>query len=516
VRPLAVIGRVLEGFDEGGRPIWHEGMLVEGGVVRYLGPNPEARAGPGAEVLEVEGVVLPGFTDSHAHILELGLAARTLDLRDVDSIEELKRRVAAAARRLGPGAWVLGRGWDQERFREGRWPTRWDLDEAAPSNPVLLVRVCGHAAVANTLALRAAGITDSTPDPPGGIIEREGGRVTGVLKEAAVQLVRAAAQRGSAEELVSAGVEALLASGITCVHAMSVGAEELEALRALAESGRLGVRVRAYLDPGVPDPRPLEVGNLRVVGVKVFADGSFGARTAALREPYSDAPDSTGTLLMDGEAIERAATEARRRGLQLAVHAIGDRALEEVIRGARAAPRWVRVEHASLAPPDLVEGLAELGLPVSAQPRFVLSDWWIVSRLGGRARWAYPFRSLLSRGVTLSFSSDAPVEPCNPWEGVYAAVTRGALEGLAAAPLWASEAISVEEAVRCYTETAHRVSGDRLGRLSVGFPADFVVLDRDPFELAPSELREVRVVATFVGGRLLFDGRRERGAAQRQ
>ncbi len=501
MRPLAVVGRVLEGFDESGRPIWHDGMLVEGGVVRYLGPHPEARAGPGARLLEVEGAVLPGFTDAHAHLMSLGLSLRTLDLRGVGSVEELKRRVAEAARELGPGAWILGRGWDQEEFREGRWPTRWDLDEAAPSNPVLLLRVCGHAAVANTLALATAGITDSTPDPPGGLIERAGGRVTGVLKESAVQLVLSAAQRGSGEELVRAGAEALLASGVTCVHAMSVGGEELRALAALAEGGGLRIRVRAYLDAGVPDPRPLSVGNLMVVGLKAFADGSFGARTAALREPYSDEPGNSGLLLMDRGAIASALEGARRRGLQLAVHAIGDRALEEVVEAARlAGAGGLRVEHASLAPPDLAEGLAELGLPVSAQPRFVLSDWWIVSRLGGRARWAYPFRSLLSRGVTLAFSSDAPVEPCNPWEGVYAAVTRGAAEGLPAARLWAGEALTTEEAVRCYTETAHRITGERLGRLSVGYPADFVVVDRDPLALPPAELRGVRVLATFVGG----------------
>lgn len=488
------------GFDERGKPVWSEGMIVEGDRVAYLGPYARERAGPGADLLEVEGVVLPGFTDSHAHLADLGLSARTLNLRGVDSIEELKSRVAEAVRRAGPGAWVLGRGWDQEGFREGRWPTRWDLDEVAPSNPVLLVRVCGHAAVANTLALSMAGVSCSTPDPPGGLIERSGGRVTGVLKESAVQLVLSAAQRGSAEELVREGVEALLASGVTCVHAMSVGREELSALARLAAGGWLRIRVKAYLDAEVPDPRPLSLGNLKVVGLKVFADGSFGARTAALREPYSDDPGNAGVLLMDRAAVARALEDAGRRGLQLAVHAIGDRALEEVVEASRLAGGGLRVEHASLAPPDLIRELAELQLPVSAQPRFVLSDWWIVSRLGRRARWAYPFRSLLDSGVALSFSSDAPVEPCNPWEGVYAAVTRGSLEGLEAAAIWAAEVLSAEEAVRCYTEGASRALGERCGRLSVGYPADFTVVDRDPFRTPAGELRRVEVLATYVGG----------------
>jgi len=506
VQTLAVVGRVLEGFDEDGRPIWHDGMVIEEGRVVYLGPNPEERAGSGAKVVEVEdGVVLPGFTDSHAHLASLGLALRTLDLRGVRSIKELKRRVAERVKELGPGEWVVGRGWDQELFEEGRWPTRWDLDEAAPKNPVLLVRVCGHAAVANTLALSLAGITDFTPDPPGGSIEKVGGKVTGVLKEAAVQSILSAAQKGSADELVREAEKAMLSSGVTCVHAMSVTSEELEALRSLARSGKLKLRVRAYLDPEVPEPKPENWGVLKVVGLKVIADGSFGARTAALREPYSDDPGNAGVLLADRGALSRLLEKAGKAGLQLAVHAIGDKALEEVLSAAKASGARLRVEHASLAPPDLLDELAELGLWVSAQPRFVVSDWWIVSRLGReRARWAYPFRSFLERGIGLSFSSDAPVEPCNPFEGVYAAVTRGSLEGLEIAELTAREALTSAEAIRCYTETAPKLLGERLGRLSAGYPADFVIVDRDPLSAPARELRNVRVLATYVGGELAY------------
>jgi predicted amidohydrolase YtcJ len=506
VQTLAVVGRVLEGFDEDGRPIWHDGMVVEEGRVAYLGPHPEERAGSGAKVVEVgEGVVLPGFTDSHAHLASLGLALRTLDLRGVRSIKELKRRVAERVKELGPGEWVVGRGWDQELFEEGRWPTRWDLDEAAPKNPVLLVRVCGHAAVANTLALSLAGITDFTPDPPGGSIEKVGGKVTGVLKEAAVQSILSAAQKGSADELVREAEKAMLSSGVTCVHAMSVTSEELEALRSLARSGKLKLRVRAYLDPEAPEPKPENWGTLKVVGLKVIADGSFGARTAALREPYSDDPGNAGVLLADRGALSRLLEKAGKAGLQLAVHAIGDKALEEVLAAAKASGARPRVEHASLAPPDLLDELAELGLWVSAQPRFVVSDWWIVSRLGReRARWAYPFRSFLERGIGLSFSSDAPVEPCNPFEGVYAAVTRGSLEGLEIAELTAREALTPAEAIRCYTETAPKLLGERLGRLSVGYPADFAIVDREPLNAPAGELRSVRVIATYVGGEPVY------------
>ncbi len=504
MRSLAITGRVLEGFDEDGRPIWHEGMVVEAGRVVYLGPHAAERAGPGAGVVDLgERVALPGFTDAHAHVNSLGESLSWLDLRGVESIDELRRAVAAKALELGPGEWILGRGWDQEKFREGRWPTRWDLDSAAPENPVLLIRVCGHAAVANTAALSSAGISDSTPDPPGGVIERASGRVTGVLKERAVQLVVSAAKRGSAKESIARAVRELASKGVTCVHAMSVSLEELRALRELASEGLLRIKVRAYVEPGaLPEPPGLGDGRLvKVAGVKVFVDGSFGARTAALSEPYDDDPGNSGVLLMTRRELAEILGRARGAGLQLAAHAIGDRALEEVIEAAKLGGGFLRVEHASLAPPDLRKELAELKLPVCAQPRFVISDWWIVSRLGAsRCRWVYPFKSLLSDGIPLAFSSDAPVEPCNPWEGVYAAVTRGAYEGLDIASITAAEALTVEEAVRVYVGGDAAMAGEGGGRLSVGCPADFIIVDRDPFGAPGRALQGVRVLATYLEG----------------
>ncbi|RLF04949.1 MAG: amidohydrolase [Thermoprotei archaeon] len=507
MRTLAITGgRILEGFDERGEPIWHEGMLVENGRVVYLGPHPEEMGGPGVRVLDLDGkVVLPGFADAHIHLLGLGASASMLDLRNVESIEELKRLVAEKAAELREGEWILGRGWDHEKFKEGRWPTRWDLDEAAPLNPVLLIRVCGHVAVANSLALRLAGITSSTPDPPSGIIDREGGKLTGLLRESAISLVVSKVPEVPAQRVLERAFKSLVSAGITSVHAMSVNMRELKALAELSAEGGIPVRVRAYITPEALGEAQLvsESPYFRVVGLKVVLDGSFGARTAALREPYSDDPGNYGLLLLDRRRLEEAMRLAERAGLQLATHAIGDRALEELLNTVKSSERKVnvRVEHASLTPPDLLSDMEDLGLGVAAQPRFIVSDWWIVRRLGiERCRWVYAFKSILSRGLILAFSSDAPVEPHSPWEGIYAATTRGRYEGIKLAEISLSEALTVGEAIYCYTEAPAKLLGEELGRLSVGYPADFVVVDVDPYKTPLSRLKRIRILETYVDG----------------
>ena len=504
-----VNGYILEGFDERGEPIWHHGMLVRDGRVAYLGDNPEEISAPGSKVVDLRGrVVLPGFIDAHLHVLEVGASTLMLDLRGVESIAELKRLVSEKAGELGVGEWILGRGWDQERFIEKRLPTRWDLDEVSPLNPVLLVRVCGHMAVANTLALRLAGIDESTPDPPGGEISRSCGRITGVLKETAIELVRRVIPEvcGSTRRIVERALGLLASSGITTVHGVSVGREELEALIELSKRGKLPVRVRVYVRPELLNSaRRGEVNDcVSVMGIKIFLDGSFGARTAALREPYSDDPSTSGFLLYSDEELASTLRRACRAGLQVAVHAIGDLAVEQLLRvlNRESIPgRVIRVEHASLSPPDLMAEMKHLGINVVVQPHFVISDWWIVERLGSRrCRWVYAFKSLLKSNLLVAFSSDAPVEPYNPWEGVYAAVTRGKYEGRPLASLTLSEALSVNEAIRCYTEIPARLTGDALGRLSKGFPADFIIVGLNPFKIGDRDLNRIRILSTYVNG----------------
>ncbi len=451
---------------------------------------------PGATVLDLGSrVVLPGLVDAHIHLLELSLI--DLDLRGAGSIEEIRGALARALRGRGRGEWLVGFGWDQERLRERRPPTRWDLDDVSPHNPVLLMRICGHVAVANSAALRAAGITRETPDPPNGRIGREDEEPDGLLYEGAVELVRSRVPLPGTGELaarIRGRLAELAGYGVTEVHSMSVTAPELEALRLLESRGELPVRVRAYLAPELMVREGPAWGEmLSVEGVKVFADGSLGARTAYLREPYSDDPGNRGLELLSAGQLAELIRTANGRGLRLAVHAIGDAALENVLRAIREVGGGaVRVEHASVAPPDLVEGLSELGIPVCVQPAFVRSDWWVPSRLGPRARYAYPFKTMLRAGLRVAAGSDAPVESADPWECMRGAVERGYAR---------EEALTPDEVLRLYFNGRSIAIRPAHPDLVPGAPADLVVLDSfDP------NCFKVRVHLTLVNGRVVFGG----------
>lgn len=487
-----------------------EAFLAVGGRVVYAGYEAEAlRLGRGAaEALgcrlryeRLDGVVVPGFVDAHLHLASLGFESRGLDLRGVESIDELKALVARAAGRFG--GWIYGRGWDQERV--GTWPTRYDLDEAVADKPVVLMRVCGHAAVVNTEALRRLGLL-------GGERRRNvdygcDGSPTGLLfEEEAWRAYREARHSVDPVRAVQAGQDRLLRAGVTTAATMGADWHEMRGLLEAWRRGVLRVRVRAYLDWGLYEalhgagfvPAGLGDEMLRVVGVKLFMDGSLGARTAWLREPYSDDPGNRGRRLLAAEELARRASMAARDGLDVAIHAIGDAAVAEAARGLMAAGVRGRVEHASLAPRDVIELLRSAGARVVAQPRFVASDWWAVDRLGEeRARWLYPFRSLLAAGVPLGFSSDAPVEPVEPLEGVYAAVARPGPLG----ELTAGERLDVETALHLYTRGSAEALGEPwLGCLEPGCAADAVLLSEDPLEAPTEYLPDIAVLASMVAG----------------
>ncbi len=486
MRTLLIVNAKLWGCEE------YDSVLIAGDRIEKIGHEDRLRreAPASVHIVDADGrILLPGLTDAHMHLLSYARTKRWLDLRGAKSIDEIKRLVARKAEELGPGTWVLGRGWDQDKLAERRMPTRWDLDEAAPRNLVLLVRVCGHVAVANSLALRTIGLEDGAPDPPGGALGREGSKLNGLLFEGAVELAYKAIPKPTPKEAAALMREALK-------EAASYGLVELHSMSA----SQLEVTVyESVRGPGVPKvyfyAESFDVQGANVVGVKVFMDGSFGARTARLRSPYSDAPHTRGVLLMDSTKLKQVLNEAARRGLQVAVHAIGDEAVSEALKCA--SPN-MRIEHASLTPPDLIRELTEARIPVSVQPHFILSDTWIVDRLGrDRARWVYAYRSLLDAGVILAGSSDAPVEPLNPWLGVAAAVGRGAKEGLPIYDASAVEALTPQDAVSLYIKgPLVRRGGER--RIRPGCPADLVLVDaRKVEELARGN---VRVLLTLIDG----------------
>lgn len=464
-------------------------VLSAGKGVVFAGSESSSLRFQAPLTLDLEGrLVVPGLRDSHTHLLSTALSYSGVDLKSARSIEEVKELVRRRAAELGPGEWVVGRGWDQEKLCEKRMPRREDLDEAAPRNPVILVRVCGHAAVVNTKAAEALGLAEKVPEGLERFVVKEDGRLTGLLLEDAVSWALGKVPKPSlnvTESLIRRVLNEYLSYGVVSLHSMSAGPEELSIVSALERKGLLGVEYEAYVAHEHVDDIPSGAAQL-VRGVKLFADGSLGARTAALREPYSDG-EGAGTLLMRANQIAELASQAARRGLETAVHAIGDRAVEEVLKGAELVKSAIRVEHASLTPPDLIEKISELRPRISVQPHFVLSDTWVEERLGCRTRWVYAYRSLLSAGATLLGSSDSPVEPLNPWLGIYAAVSRGGPEGLAIYSYTASERLSFVEALSIYS--LEKTPRDYL-----------VVLNTEREPRSREEYERVRAAIVFIKG----------------
>ncbi|MCD6559594.1 MAG: amidohydrolase [Palaeococcus sp.] len=506
-------------------------LVVANERILYVGSNEKARKIArelGGEVIDLHGkVIFPGFIDSHLHLEELGMYLEMADLRGVKSIKELKEKVGDFAKKTKT-TWILGHGWDQELFDEKRWPTRWDLDEVVKEKPVMLSRVCLHAAVLNTKAMELADLLEA--ELPG-VIRDEDGKATGVVKEEAFELAREKFKETLTlkdyEHFLKTASDYVSSLGITAVGTVSVEERTLKALTNLEARRELRVRVFAYLDPGKRGVKEsgmfenLDILNalkklgirsgfgrkkLKIQGIKILADGSLGARTAWLSEPYSDA-STRGYPNISKELLQKIVREAHEAGLQMAVHGIGDATIDMILEvysslGDVEGNRH-RIEHASILREDQIEKMAELGVVASVQPHFVITDWWVVKRVGEkRAKWVYPFKSMLERGIILGFSTDSPIEPTNPWETIYAAVTRGKHENVETHRYTEDEVMNLEEALHAYTYgSAYIMHAEKeLGTLEEGKLADFIVLDRDPFEVKEKELRSIKVLETYVGG----------------
>ncbi len=507
-------GRVYPRVD---RSDSFQAVAVWNGLITATGRDRDLLSLKGRSVETVDlrqRTVIPGLSDSHIHLLGYGMLLRTLDLSGARSIRDIQHAVKAAAPKTG--GWILGRGWDQEKLVEQRYPRKEDFSSI--QQPVFLRRVCGHVAVANAEALFLAGVTKSTSDPTGGMIERDPstGEPTGLLKEKALGLFQDVVplEKAEVEEALVSAARKLLRVGLTSLHCIVENLLELKVLRRLKSLGRIRQSIYAIiplslLDGAIGMGLSTEHGRpgFRIGGVKIFLDGSLGARTAALTEPYSDDP-SSGMLTLGGELLYGVAEKAVEAGFQLSMHAIGDRAVEEGVAvvekvGGKYLERGLRhrIEHASLTSPNLLSRFRKSKIIASIQPGFVPSDTWAEKRLGPRrTKYLYPFRSMRRAGIRMAAGSDCPVEDPNPFRGIWAAVERPGLD--------ASERIGVREALTCYTRGASYASfaEEYQGSLERGMIADMLVLDRDPFTCAPSELSKVKVLQTFVGGKATLKG----------
>lgn len=516
---------------DSGRP-QVEALAVSAGHIVALGSTAELVATfPNFTRIDLGGrPVLPGFVDSHIHLAGYGINLRRADLRDVRSLREAVERVRAVVQREAPGSWIRGRGWDKNLWPEDRFPSKADLDPISPDNPVALSSKDGHLLWVNSAAQRLARIDRRTPDPPGGEITRDArGEPTGILKELAKDLVWKTippADSALIEQGIRDAATALHRFGIVGVHSF-VGTEAYEgpptfaALQRLYSRGELKLRVWTTipvdaLDMVAGSGLRTGFGNdwLRVGPVKIFADGTLGSQTASMLEPFDGQPQNTGIAIYAREQLIDLVGRAVRAGFWCAIHAIGDRANRWVLdayEAHHASSQRIgarhRIEHVQLLHPDDLPRLAPLGVIASMQPIHCTSDRDIADRYWGRrSRYAYAWRLLLDAGTVLTFGSDAPVETPDVFQGIYAAVTR-LRPAEPDVPAWyPEEALSVAEAVRAYTVGGAYAAGQEAvaGTLDEGRLADFVVLNRDILRVPPPEILHTRVVATIIGGDIVY------------
>jgi predicted amidohydrolase YtcJ len=496
-----------------------EALAIQNGKIVAVCSNEEIRRYIKKETRVIDaknGMVVPGFVDCHVHMTGFGQSLQSLNLRDVKSIKELQQKLQDHADKSLKKKWILGGRWDQEQFAEKRYPTRWDLDKAVADKPVFLLRVCGHVGVANSKALQLANITKETVVEGGKIdLDKTTGEPDGVLRENALELIWKAVPKPAQKELEYACLSACREAvefGLTGVHWIVSSAEEIRILQRLCFEDKLPLRV--YL--GIPAEALDEMvdlglltgfGNdmLKIGFIKIFADGSLGGRTAALKEPYPDKPETNGMMLYTQKKLNKLVLKAHKAGLQLAIHAIGDRAIDNVLKAFTEAlqkfPRMNhrhRVEHCSVLNPKLIKKMKRFGLIASIQPHFVISDFWVVDRLGKtRARWTYPFKTLIREGLIVASGSDCPVEPIKPLLGIWAAVTRKSFP---------EERLTVEEALKTYTLNAAYASFDenKKGTINVGKLADLTILSHNLFDISPNNIRDVAVEMTIVDGKVVY------------
>ena len=512
---------------------------IANGRILAVGSDAEIQtyAGRNTKVIDLKGrLAVPGLIDSHAHFIGGGFQLLSVDLKDARSEEEFTRRIEEKARTLAPGRWLLGGDWDEQAWASAKLPTRQVIDAITENHPVFLSRYDGHAALANSLALKLAGVTRATPDPMGGIIVRDAtGEPTGIFKDGAQDLIAKAIPPPS-EAAMTEALHAALAEaarvGLTSVHSITVDGDswngsftgEIQLLRRAELEGWLTCRMYEIVpitrweklrDAGIA--RDMGDDFIKMGGVKGFADGSLGSATAWMYEPFADDPANRGIplpLMNPPAKMEALASRADQAQIQICIHAIGDRAIAEILDmyarlgGGNPAMHRFRIEHAQHMRPQDFARFGKLGIVASMQPYHAIDDGrWAEKRLGHeRARWSYAWRSMLDAGAPVAFGSDWPVAPLSPILGIYAAVTRATLDGKHTGGWFPEQRLTVEEALRAYTQGSAYAAfqENEKGSITPGKLGDVVVLSDDLFTIPPAKIKDTYVVMTIVGGRIVY------------
>lgn len=530
---LVVLNATVRTMDTN-RP-FVEAVAVHGNRILAVGSSTEIRAlaGDRTRVIDAAGkLVVPGFNDAHVHFLSGGFQLSSVDLRDAKSQDEFARRIGAFARNLPQGRWITGGDWDHEHWTGAPLPTKELIDSLTPETPVFVSRLDGHMALANSVALKLAGVTKETKDPPGGLIVRDAntGEPTGILKDAAMSLVYKVIPAATFEEKLAAAraaTEHAAKLGVTSAQDMS-GEADVGVYQELIRRGELKTRIYAIW----PLPRWDELAKtgvraafggpmLRTGGLKGYSDGSLGSSTALFFDPYNDAPDTrglpAGEMFPEGAMLKRV-LGADAAGLQVMIHAIGDRANHEILSSYEQVTnangkrdRRFRIEHAQHLRLQDIPRFSRGNVIASMQPYHCADDGrWAEKRIGKeRAKGTYAFRSLIAAGVVLAFGSDWNVAPLDPVQGIAAAVTRRTLDGKHPDGWVPEQKITVDEAVRAFTVgSAYAEFQEGLkGSITPGKLADLVLLDRDIFRRDPTEIEKARAVLTITDGRVVYEGR---------
>lgn len=502
-------------------------VFDDDGIITHTLERGEDRPEDIEFAMDGEGqVMLPGMIDAHVHVMDIGFAALTLDLSDTNSLEEALEKIAQFAAENPGRPWILGRGWNQEKWGLGRFPTAEELDAIVPDRPVWLERADNHANWANSLAMEQAGITAETEDPEGGRIIRDAaGKPSGVFIDNAIPLVGDIVPPPRPEDRDAAfamAQERLIANGITAVADMGTEVVDWMTFRRSADAGDLRIRIMAYADSveameliGGSEPTPwLYKDKLRLNGIKLYVDGALGSRGAALKQPYEDEPGTSGLALTTPAQLRNRMSRAAMDNFQTAIHAIGDAAnadvlyaIEELSESYKGDRRW-RIEHAQIVDVEDLARFGDYGVIASMQPLHQTSDMFMAeARLGeDRLGGAYAWRSVLNVGGRLAFGSDAPVEPADAFAGIAVAISRTDANGQPFGGWRAQEAVSREQALAGFTSDAAFAgfAEGRFGRLIPGERADFLLVDRDPMLASPADIRETEVREVYVAGKRVF------------